>query len=290
MTPHKSPSPRKALSSALRSVLLSFALTAVLLIGGGCQPFRTPTITVMTYSIHHGAGGDGTLDLKRIAAAIKRANPDLIALQEVDRKTNRSGGVDQAKQLAELTGMHAEYGPAMSADDGEYGNAVLSRYEIKSKRVHTLPYQPGRAREPRAALEVRVEPTDDSGEIAFISTHFDQTGGDGESERVAQAKALASLLADDAETPTILAGNFNCEPGSEPLEVFRKSWTDATAKADFLTSPAIVPEKKIDLVFVKPETRWKVKSAEAIKEVIASDHRPVKVVLELQPKSKKPKP
>jgi endonuclease/exonuclease/phosphatase family metal-dependent hydrolase len=36
---------------------------------------------------------------------IRSVSPDVAALQEVDRKTSRSGGVDQAQQLACLTGM-----------------------------------------------------------------------------------------------------------------------------------------------------------------------------------------
>ena len=237
----------------------------------------------MTYNIHHAAGGDGRVDLERIAKVIRRAKPDLVALQEVDRKTARSGGMDQPAQLAELTGMHVEYGPTSLYDEGEYGNAVLSRYEIKSRRVHTLPYRAGGQREPRGALEVRVEPSDQSGEIAFVSVHLDHTAAE-DSDRPAQTKALASLVSQkDVEVPTILAGDFNCGPGSEPLEVFKRSWTDATAKSEFRTSPTFVPDKKIDLVFVKPDHRWKVKSAEVIDELSASDHRPVKVVLELQP-------
>ena len=36
--------------------------------------------------------------------------PDLIALQEVDHKTSRTEKVDQAKELARLTGMHVVFG------------------------------------------------------------------------------------------------------------------------------------------------------------------------------------
>ena len=44
------------------------------------------TLRVLTYNIHHGEGTDGKLDLDRIARVIKAAEPDIVALQEVDQK------------------------------------------------------------------------------------------------------------------------------------------------------------------------------------------------------------
>src|SRR3954462_12200899 len=105
------------LPTPLRFPLIAFALRAVT----GCSSFRTPRITVLTYNIHHGAGGDAKVDIRRIADVIKRVHPDLVALQEVDRKPNRSGGIDEPAMLAELTGMHVEFGPTMLFDEGEYG-------------------------------------------------------------------------------------------------------------------------------------------------------------------------
>jgi len=81
----------------------------------------------MTYNIHHGRGADGEINLERIAEVITRAKPDLVALQEVDVKTRRSGGVDQAAKLGELTGMSHFFAEAMPFQGGGYGNAVLSR-------------------------------------------------------------------------------------------------------------------------------------------------------------------
>jgi endonuclease/exonuclease/phosphatase family metal-dependent hydrolase len=155
--------------------------------------------------------------------------------------------------------------------------------------VHTLPSRSGEHREPRGAIEVRVEPTEQSGEVAFVSTHLDNTDTP-DSDRPEQARALASLLGQDIDLPTVLAGDFNCEPGSAALAVYQRSWINATAAGRFLTWPATRPQKKIDLVLVKPENRWKVKSATAIDEKTASDHRPVKVVLELEHSKAKAEP
>src|SRR5690606_2840765 len=87
-------------------------LTAGLLFVGCASAPRVEEqkITVLTYNIHHGEGMDGKLDLERIANVIRSVNPDLVALQEVDRKTQRSAGVDQAEELARLTGMRHVFG------------------------------------------------------------------------------------------------------------------------------------------------------------------------------------
>ena len=75
--------------------LLFYALT-------GSAQETSRTLRVLTYNIHHAAGTDGKVDIERIARVIQSAKPDLVALQEVDQATKRSGGVDQLARLAEL--------------------------------------------------------------------------------------------------------------------------------------------------------------------------------------------
>ena len=52
----------------------------------------------MSYNIHIGnpPSKPGIIDMKAIIKAIKIENPDLVALQEVDVNTNRSGKINQA--------------------------------------------------------------------------------------------------------------------------------------------------------------------------------------------------
>src|SRR5437762_3345786 len=84
---------------------------------GSHEPLR---LTVMRYNIHHCEGTDKKLDVARIAAVINAAKPDLVALQEVDRNTNRTNHVDQPAELAKLTKMHVFFGKAMDFEGGEY--------------------------------------------------------------------------------------------------------------------------------------------------------------------------
>ncbi|MEO6603356.1 MAG: endonuclease/exonuclease/phosphatase family protein, partial [Polyangiaceae bacterium] len=86
-------------------------------------PFR-----VMTYNVHSCVGTDGKLDTQRIADVIARAEPDVVALQELDVCQSRSGGVNQPEWLAEQLNMQAHFTAARACDDGHYGNAILSRH------------------------------------------------------------------------------------------------------------------------------------------------------------------
>lgn len=50
---------------------------------------------VLSYNIHHAEGIDGKLDVARIARVIKDCQPDLVALQEVDKLVERTESIDQ---------------------------------------------------------------------------------------------------------------------------------------------------------------------------------------------------
>lgn len=88
----------------------------------------------MTYNIRHGRGMDMVIDLERLADVIRKADADIVGLNEVDIETERSGGVDQAGRLGELLGMHVVYGPNIEYQGGLYGNALLCRYPVERCR------------------------------------------------------------------------------------------------------------------------------------------------------------
>lgn len=224
---------------------------------------------------------DKRLDLERIAGVIRACDADLVALQEVDNGTKRSGGVDQASELAKLTKMHVVYGAAMPYQGGQYGNAVLSRWPITSSRIVHLPWQEGGRREPRCAVAATTQlPGSMGATIKFISTHFNHTRDS--SDRIAQAEAINASWS-DAGPLMVLAGDFNCEPDSEPMEILTREWTlvSGTDPAE-PTCCGAAPRVKIDHVLVKPSDRWRVIEQRVLDEPVASDHRPVLVKLELR--------
>jgi len=129
-----------------------------------------PRLRVLTYNIHHGEGMDGRIEYERLAAIIARLKPDVVALQEVDRSTTRSGGADQLSRLASLTGMNGEFGRAIYHAGGEYGETILSRFPLVWAKTHPLPFRPGQ--EPRAALAALIEPDNGLPSFVLVGTHL----------------------------------------------------------------------------------------------------------------------
>jgi endonuclease/exonuclease/phosphatase family metal-dependent hydrolase len=246
---------------------VTLALTAL---SAGAQP--APSLRVVSYNIHHGEGVDGKLDLARIAKVMTDAKADLVALQEVDKNTTRTKKVDQAAELARLSGLNGVFGKAIDLQGGEYGQAVLSRFPLTLKKVHVLPGKPGI--ETRVAVETTV--TLPSGELTFVGTHF---AHDDAPSRKDQAAKVIELFG-TRTGPVILAGDFNATPESEPMKAFAAGWGFATpAGKGLLTIPAENPRRQIDFILVRPAARWAVVEAKVIPEAVASDHRPVLAVV-----------
>ena len=239
-------------------------------------PDSSRIVRVLTYNILHGATTKGDFDLDLIANVIKSTNPDLVALQEVDFKTNRAKKYDLVTELAIRTNMSPLFARAMYFDDGEYGEGILSGFTFLSTKNHPLPFTEGR--EPRAAAEINVVLK--SGDtIRFIGTHLDHERDP--SNRLMQAKELNRVLTRDSR-PSILTGDLNEESDKEGMKVLFTQW-QRSFKEDTPTFPSDNPTKKIDYILFRPAHRWRVLETKVIDEKVASDHRPVLVVLELLP-------
>jgi endonuclease/exonuclease/phosphatase family metal-dependent hydrolase len=247
-----------------RRCFLGLAALIVPILGAPALAQDRPQLRVLTYNIHHGQGTDDKFDLERLAKIIVSLQPDLVALQEVDRKTKRANGVDQAAELGRLTGMHAEFGKAMDYSGGEYGEAILTRVKPDEVRVHALPHDQGS--EPRAALAVRLKPYEDLPELLFVGTHLCHQR---EANRVAQAKEINRLFPVEGGPPCLLAGDLNARAASQTMMEFGKQWKDALP--DLST---------IDYVLVRKSDPWDVIETTVIDDRVASDHRPVLIVLE----------
>jgi endonuclease/exonuclease/phosphatase family metal-dependent hydrolase len=165
----------------------------------------------------------------------------------------------------------------MDYSGGEYGQAVLSMFPIKSFKNHPLPPGP----EPRTALEVRVDvPAGEEGatrELVFVGNHLYAT----EEERLAQAKQISEIFKDET-APVVLAGDFNSEPVEPPMALLGKRWTDPTLDKTGLTWPVDDPEVEIDYILYAPETAFEFVSSEVINERGASDHLPVVTVVKFK--------
>lgn len=245
---------------------VAIAITALL---AGCSQVasiqqKQPHLSVLTYNVHHCEGTDGKYDYDRIAGIINRLKPDIAALQEIDVKTNRASGIDQAAILAELTGLNYTFGRAIDFDSGQYGLAILSRFEMRDVTNTPLPTQPGS--EPRIALAARIRPDAGPRQIIFINTHLCHRNNQ---VRAMQTTQLNEFSDPDSDVPVVMAGDFNARPTSEPMNVLLESnWIDAVA-----------PQSRIDYVLLRKDDPWEIVNVEVIDEPVASDHDPVLVTL-----------
>ena len=63
-------------------------------------------LKIITFNVAHGKGIDGIVDLQRQAEVIKKYNPDIVFLQEVDMYTKRAGDRNQIREISKAVGLY----------------------------------------------------------------------------------------------------------------------------------------------------------------------------------------
>lgn len=235
-------------------------------------------IKVMTYNVHHcnpPSAGD-KIDVPAIARVINDQKPDLVALQEIDVNTERSGkGVNQAKELAVLTGMYFAFGKAIDHQGGDYGVAILSKFPIVDSSRIPLPIPDGVKGEPRTLLTVTVEVAKKK-RLVFACTHLDLK----EETRVSQSRLIVNHLS-TVKDPIVIGGDFNALIGGQSIgyldTFFQRSCAECAP-----TIPVENPRRTIDFIMHRNGKKSKLSpiSTVVIDEKYASDHLPVVVEYE----------
>nr|WP_121273672.1 endonuclease/exonuclease/phosphatase family protein [Pedobacter schmidteae] len=240
-----------------------------------------PIIKVMTYNIHIGnppSKPAEVRDLQAIANVINSQKPDLVALQEVDVNTQRSGvNVDQAKELARLTGMNYFYAKAIDFQGGQYGDAVLSRFPILESVSYQLPVTQQLGGETRSVAMITVEK--EGYKFYFSSTHLDHLGA--EDNRLLQAAELNKIVG-SLSRPLIIAGDMNAIPSSKTMALLQQQLFMGCNAACPFTIPATAPTRTIDYIMMRPYNKFNIKNYNVINETYASDHLPLIAEIELK--------
>ncbi len=242
-------------------------------------------LRIVTYNIHHGEGTDNKFDLPRIAKVVMAEKPDIVALQEVDQKTNRASHVDQPAEFAKLMDMRVYFGHNIDYDGGGYGTAVLTKLPVRAfERIKLKSFYestPKHAEQRGVQLLELGDKTDPP--LWFLCTHLDYRPKD--DERMNSAHTINDLVEKHPAEPAIIAGDFNATPDSAPLKEFAKEWKIAGEEptdphvGKYFTFPADKPTHRIDYVMCRPASDWKVVEVRVLDEEVASDHRPVLTVL-----------
>ncbi|MDR2673326.1 MAG: endonuclease/exonuclease/phosphatase family protein [Opitutaceae bacterium] len=257
-------------------LLLAFALPFLPGAPAAAKPAATgaAVLRVLCYNIHHGEGTDGKLDLERTGRVIKHWNPDLVAVQEVDRGTSRTGRADQAALLAGQLGMGHVFGKTIDYRGGDYGILILSKFPVLKHEMILLP-PPGQ-KEQRGLLVAHIG-LPGGKTIRLACTHLSVASAE---ERAVQTARINELLSGGG-APAILAGDFNARPGSPPMAVIEKHWTDSAAPALKKNATPHRP-KRIDYIFFRNGDPFRVIETRTIPDAVTSDHFPILSILSLE--------
>ncbi len=234
-------------------------------------------VKVISYNIHIASPPSvkpdfSVTDLKAVAAVINREKPDLIALQEVDAYTIRSGkDSHQAKDLAEMTGMHYHFAKAIDHSEGDYGAAVLSRHPIIESESHKLSVTEGSGGEIRPLAIVTVDLAGEK--VVFMSVHLDHRS---DVDRRFQVEQLLDVTRLHDQDPVILCGDFNMRPENEIFNLIRQQFSMIGEKQPF-THSSTNPTRTLDYILLnkKASELFEIVNYTTVDEKYASDHLPV---------------
>ena len=231
------------------------------------------TLKLMSYNIKNANGMDNVCNFQRIANVINNASPDVVAIQEVDSMTNRSGQKYVLGEIADRTQMHGYFAPAIDYDGGKYGIGLLTKQV--PLRLQTLPL-PGRE---EARTLILAEFTD----YIYCCTHMSLT----EEDRM-KSLELVKAFTSSSTKPLFLAGDMNAEPESGFIKKLQKDFQILSNPKQH-TFPAPDPKETIDYIATLKQNAkgFAVISAKVINEPMASDHRPILVELRTAEKADK---
>jgi endonuclease/exonuclease/phosphatase family metal-dependent hydrolase len=157
-------------------------------------------LRLMTWNIHGAVGRNPRFDLARVVDYVQRHRPDIVALQEIDSRRARAAGMANPFDVLRGTlGTYGAHAHAISTADGDYGQALISRWPLTASSVHDLSFP---KREPRRAISADIATP--AGSLRVVATHL----GLSVRERRHQARTLLDLLG-PLDAPIVAMGDFN---------------------------------------------------------------------------------
>ncbi len=235
----------------------------------------TTELNVMTFNLRFGE----LASLEQLAGYINQQQPDLVALQECDWKTNRERAPKQAgkafvNELAYHTELFGVFGKAIDYAGGYYGIGILSKYPIIKSERFLLP-NPDPTKEQRALLIAEIELPNNQ-RITFISTHLEFSSYEAKKAQIDFINNKIKTI----KTPIILGGDFNAKPTSKEMISGFSNWFDATYTG--LPIVLTTSTSKIDYIFGYPKEQFSLISTKVDKDCHLSDHFPVSSIIQLK--------
>ncbi len=203
--------------------------------------------------------------LSGITQFIKQADPDVVALIEVDTGSVRSGLINQAQYIADSLGHYSIYQCKYGVSSinnllpivRKQSNAFLAAPRVEGERFHY--FESGIKR-----LIIELELEDCAIFLVHLSLKF--------RHRHDQLRYLHSLVK-QCSKPVIVAGDFNTFWGDHEIYLFCEAAGLVSANRDGLPSyPSRAPRKELDFILHSRQiemTRFE------IPKVTFSDHLPL---------------
>lgn len=220
-------------------------------------------IRIASWNIHGAVGRDGRCRPERIATVIEAMDADIVALQEVDGRTQFGRKAQAFETMARLLGGHIVEARLHGRPGREHGNLLWSRWPIPHYAVHLLPG----GLEQRGLVDAMVETP--SGRLRVLATHY----GLMPQTRVRQARAsICAAGEEDPDVPVVLVGDLNEWLPSGPVHrCLTKAFPVSIRPATF---PARRPFVPLDRLYASRGVTATVVPAPA-EAALASDHRPL---------------
>jgi len=232
-------------------------------------------IVIMTWNIHRGRGRSGKhcVELDRTLRIIRRSNPSVLAIQEMDdrnlvQKCLRSRWPGS---WAITRGVTADRvgGSLQMARWQVSGNVLLTNLQYTSSTRETIG---------GFAIAKRIQ-LPDNRIVNFVCCHF-KAGRENTATRLRQSTMVAEF-SDNSSHPVIIAGDLNCTPDSPEFSPLSDRFSKPEGATILNTQPHHQPARQIDYILTDKRHQWNVHSIEALDDGGASDHFPIVLKLDL---------
>jgi len=310
---------REALRAVDRRAMGYIALIGLLGLG---LPLSAETLSVATYNVENYVAADRMVagvyhqgypkpeaEKQALRAVIRSLNADVIALEEMGSRPY----LEELERDLAREGLAYPYAELLEAADADRHVAVLSRRPFTAVAKHadlTFPYFDAKERVKRGLLEVRF--ATDVGVVTVFVVHLKSRFTDRPDDPTSALRRLGEATAvrdrvlkvfpAPADARFLIVGDYNDSIGSKPLHAFtqrgKTEITEIVPAADshgegwthFYKKEQIY--STVDHVLISSKLKPAVvggaaKICDIPETAVASDHRPVKVVLNLVGEDKK---
>ena len=171
-------------------------------------------LNIITWNIRHGLGTDKLQDIDRICNEILKKEPDVIAIQEIDRGAKRSKRIDQVEYIANELGYNYAFAQFFSHNTGgEYGLATFTKFDIVNQEVLNINPRGLKSNNKGLLVEMDVNGT----MISHFNFHLPSTRN---------AACWRYINKYNFPPNSIISGDFNLNPNSTDIISLKSKWND----------------------------------------------------------------